>query len=116
MATILVVEDDASTLIFLAKIIQRSGHRVITATNGQEALDIARHHPPDLIISDVRMPIVDGPTLVQRLQADTALCHIPVLMISAFPVAEPVQFPHTLAFLPKPFNANLLLTFLRRLL
>lgn len=59
------------------------GMDVVTATNGIEALEIVKAEMPDAILLDVMMPEMDGPTTFQRLQADSATQHIPVVLLTA---------------------------------
>jgi DNA-binding response OmpR family regulator len=74
---ILMADDDASFLKVVARFLSQSGYEVVTAANGQEALDKARTERPDLAVLDVALPFVTGEQLAQRL--DGAL---PILFIS----------------------------------
>jgi CheY-like chemotaxis protein len=56
---------------------------VRAATSGAKALELAAANPPDLILLDIMMPGLSGYDVLERLRADAALCHIPVIMISA---------------------------------
>ena len=58
-------------------------YRVVAVTNGEEALHAARADRPDLVLSDVMMPVLDGAGLVQQLRADTSLRTLPVFLLSA---------------------------------
>ena len=60
MATILVVDDEQGMREFLTVLLEHQGYRVIAASDGEQALQLIVHQPPDLVISDVRMPKVDG--------------------------------------------------------
>ena len=80
---ILVVEDNQELYGFLASILGGAGYRVVGATNGQEGLDCARREVPDLIISDVMMPVMDGLDMVRAIKRDREVCHIPIILLSA---------------------------------
>jgi PAS domain S-box-containing protein len=83
MPTILIVDDDDMHRRMMNAFLSKKGCRVITAANGQEALDAARENPPDLILSDILMPVMDGFTLCRRWCQDPGLCRIPFVFISA---------------------------------
>ncbi len=85
-ARILVVDDEAGMRDFLSILLQREGHRVVAAANGREALRLAREGRFDLVISDIRMPQLDGVGLLTGLrEADS---EIPVILITAFASAS----------------------------
>ena len=67
MADILVVDDNRANREALAALLDAAGHRVLAAANGREALDRARAERPELVISDVLMPLMDGYELARRL-------------------------------------------------
>jgi CheY-like chemotaxis protein len=108
MAHILVVEDDASSLSLIARILQRLGHQTTEAENGQIALDILRQNSDfALILSDVRMAPVDGLNLLTEVRR--LYPHIPVLLTSVH--GRPEWISQAMeegarGFLPKPFVKN----------
>ncbi len=79
MATILLVDDEASVRTFLATVLGSRGHRLLEADDGAAALDRVRAEHPDLVICDVLMPIVDGCEFVRRLRADPTVATTPVI-------------------------------------
>ena len=79
---VLLADDNADMRDYLHRLL-RPGYRVTTVTDGQAALDAARSHPPDLVISDVMMPRLDGLGLVSALRADQRTADVPVLLLSA---------------------------------
>jgi CheY-like chemotaxis protein len=112
MATVLVVDDEAPIVDLLVDIIEERGHTALRAGNGVEALSIARAARPDLIVSDVMMPVLDGYALLDALRASTDLAQTRVILMSAaFPrnwrsePHDPSQ-PATIAdgYLRKPFD------------
>ncbi|WP_116123890.1 response regulator [Paraburkholderia sp. BL6669N2] len=82
-ARLLVVDDNADLREYMSRILRAAGHDVRLATDGQAALEAARAEPPDLVLSDVMMPRLDGFGLLRALRADPDLRDTPVLMLSA---------------------------------
>ncbi len=110
-AHVLVVDDNAMNRDLLARRVERLGHTVGLAENGREALAQLDGAAFDLILLDVTMPEMDGYEVLERLKADPARAHIPVIMISAVDQAEEIARCIALGaddFLPKPFNPLLL--------
>ncbi|MGE0865033.1 MAG: response regulator [Vicinamibacterales bacterium] len=83
MATILIVDDLASNRRALAALLSGRGHRLIEAANGQAGLQMVGSEHPDLVITDVLMPVVDGYEFVRRLRLDPLTSAIPVLFYTA---------------------------------
>ncbi len=83
MATILVVDDRAANRELLATILGYRGHRVVEASDGAEALSLVKAERPNLIISDILMPTMDGYEFVRRLRADPETANIPVIFNTA---------------------------------
>jgi len=79
MATILIVDANAADRNTYVALLGNLGYRTLEAANGMEALDAARAELPDLIITDIVMPNMDGFTLVRRLRADPLLTGVPVI-------------------------------------
>lgn len=115
MATVLVVDDEDSIVDLLAEVISDAGHTALTATNGFDALELARSHHPTLVISDVMMPLMDGYTLVKALHADPALADTMVILMSAGFKQEQSHLGTSMAFIPKPLDLNMIEHLLPRL-
>jgi two-component system chemotaxis response regulator CheY len=81
---ILVADDDAGIREVWTVALTRAGYRVLTASNGREALDLMRAVVPDLIVLDLRMPEMSGPAFLKVLQGSPVLQRIPVLIVSGF--------------------------------
>ena len=110
-ATILVVDDDEENRELLTRRLAREGHHTLAAKGGLEALALLRDEPVDLVLLDVMMPDLDGPTVLERLKQDPDRRHIPVLMISALnEIASVVRSIELGAedYLPKPCDVVLL--------
>ena len=79
MATILIVDDLAGHRAFLVALLKPHGHRLLEAADGSQALAAARAEHPDLVITDVLMPVMDGYEFVRQLRLDPATRGVPVL-------------------------------------
>jgi diguanylate cyclase (GGDEF)-like protein len=84
MATILVADDNRANRDALAALLETAGHRVLSAPDGRQALERAREQRPDLVISDVLMPEMDGYELARRLQLDPVTAGTAVLFYTAY--------------------------------
>ncbi|MDQ1330842.1 MAG: hypothetical protein QG578_1107, partial [Thermodesulfobacteriota bacterium] len=80
---ILIADDNSTNLYMLESLLKGHGFEVTLAENGKDALDKARLNPPDLIISDILMPLMDGYTLCRHLKSDEQLKHIPFVFYTA---------------------------------
>ena len=89
------------------------GFAVEEARNGADAVEKARARPPDLILMDLAMPVLDGRAAMQVLASDPATAHIPVLAMSAQTMAGLDEGPGTQAFLLKPAEPDHLLAHIR---
>lgn len=105
---LLVVEDVPDILMLLETTLKFRGYRVVTAVNGQEAINIIQKAHPVLIITDILMPKLDGFSLVHRLRLDPETRDIPVVFLSATYVApEDKAFAQTIGvtrFIEKPVD------------
>lgn len=83
-ATILLVEDDPTITHLLSFALRQTGYDVLTAGNGREALEIIAHTTPDLVVSDIGMPEMDGLELLARLRADPATVSLTVILLTSW--------------------------------
>src|ERR1041385_232176 len=106
MATILIVDPTPSYRRIYITLLGNFGHRLLEAGDGAQALELTRAELPDLIISSIIMPHVDGFTLVRRLRAEPLLTSIPVIFQTAnYLESEVSQLAHASGvrhILPKP--------------
>jgi CheY-like chemotaxis protein len=117
---LLVVEDVPDILQLLDATLKFKGYQVVTATNGQEALEIIKRERPSMIITDILMPKLDGFSLVHRLRLDADTRDIPIVFLSATYVtpedktfAEIIGVTH---FIEKPIDFETLLPVIDQLL
>jgi twitching motility two-component system response regulator PilH len=83
LSTILIVDDAQTDRDLMCQVVSRSGHRVITASNGKEALELAKLHKPTLIFLDVVMPVADGYATCRNLTRDPETTGIPVVLVTS---------------------------------
>ena len=81
---ILVVDDSADSVAMLSLDLQQEGYRVVTATNGEEAISVASSTQPNLILMDISMPRLDGLGATRRMREIDELREVPVIAITAF--------------------------------
>lgn len=116
--TVLVIEDSQDMLGFI-KMILSSDYRVIQASNGKEGIDKAVLYNPDLIVSDIMMPVLDGYEVCRQVKSDEKTKHIPIILLTACTLDEQRAMGYEVgadAFLQKPFNAEVLKTRIHNLL
>ncbi|MDL1963258.1 MAG: response regulator [Deltaproteobacteria bacterium] len=83
MMNILIVDDSEDSRLILKKILESDGHTVEVSTNGEEALKVAKESQPDVIISDILMPVMDGFQLCRKIKNDNDLNHITFIFYTA---------------------------------
>jgi DNA-binding response OmpR family regulator len=81
---ILIIEDNRDSRDILSKLLRMSGYEVVAASDGETGYELANNQKPDLIITDINMPKMDGIQFVRRVRTNMALAQIPVLVVTAF--------------------------------
>jgi len=116
VATILVVEDEKPLRDFLVFFLEGAGHRVLQAISGQHALLLVAEERPDLVLSDIMMPLLSGVELCRQLKAAQDTRAIPVILMSAVGWGGEPAFEDTgaNAYLDKPFSLDALEALVRR--
>jgi CheY-like chemotaxis protein len=110
---VLVVDDDDAIRAAERQLLRDNGFRVVEARDGAEALWVMQHDPPALVILDVQMPGVDGPSFARELRM--GLKHVPLVVVTAAddPRHEADRC-NAEAFLAKPFDSDTLLSVVRK--
>lgn len=85
--TIMIVEDYDDTRLLLKQGLEVEGYRVLEASNGQEAVDIADREHPDLILMDLDLPILDGIAATQRIRQQAHMESVPIVAVTAYPLS-----------------------------
>lgn len=118
-AQILVVDDNADMRNYVASVLQRAGHQVSTARHGAEGYQVAQAQRPQLIVTDLMMPLVSGMEMIQMIRQDQQLTGTPIILLTA-KADEDTRIEGTEqgadAYLSKPFNDRELLAEVRNLL
>ena len=94
MATILLVEDNEMSRDMLSRRLERKGYSVLIALDGAEGVRKARSEAPDLILMDMRLPVMDGWEATRQLKADEKTRAIPVIALTAHAMASDEQKAH----------------------
>jgi diguanylate cyclase (GGDEF)-like protein len=120
MQSVVVVDDRVIARDLLAGLLRRAGYRVLPATNGQEALDIARVEHPDLVITDILMQAMSGAEFADRLHDEPALANIQVMFYTASYLLEEARVLakscHASMVLAKPADSREILEAVRTVL
>ena len=86
---VLVVEDHADSREMLEIALTREGYSVITSEDGQDGLDLAKRERPDIVISNLNMPNLDGMEMIQQLRQEPALAGVIIVVVSAVRTENP---------------------------
>lgn len=115
--TILVIDDDATTLKIVEHALKQAGYLVLLAANGEEGIQIAQKNNPDIIITDVLMPNMDGFMLLKEVKHDENMRSKSVLILTSRQnVGDTFRRFGADGFLTKPVDPALLLAEIKRLL
>jgi len=105
MASVLVVDDERSMRDFLKILLEKEGHKVVTADNGEKALEILDNQSLDVVVSDIRMPGMTGIELLELIKKE--FTDLPVIMITAFASPDDAVLAMkngAFDYISKPFN------------
>jgi CheY-like chemotaxis protein len=108
VATIVLAEDDTDIRDVTTRLLRRAGHTVLQAVDGAAAWQAIEEHQPDIVLSDIEMPVMTGVDLCQQIRADSRTRHLPVVFVSGSLIPgdrRPEQAEAT-AVICKPFRAG----------
>ena len=112
MARILVVDDEPNERFLASRVLAKEGHEVMVAENGAAGLQAAREQVPDLVVTDVMMPVMDGAEFIRQLRGDPVTAGIPVLATCGLTHRAGAAD----AVLEKPYDIHRLVTLVNSLL
>jgi CheY-like chemotaxis protein len=116
---ILIVENEASNRILIERVLSTRGYHCISATNGQEALNVLDREHVDLILTDLSMPVLDGFRTTQLIRARPHLATVPIVAVTAHALSDEGEAAKQIGcteYLTKPFKPRQLLDLVARLL
>ncbi|MDB9535101.1 response regulator transcription factor [Dolichospermum planctonicum CS-1226] len=117
--TILIADDDIGTRLAISDYLELSGYHVITADNGVDALSTLERYHPDLLVTDIMMPLMNGYELVRRVRQLSAFRLLPVILLTARTKIQERILGYQSGcdlYLPKPFELEELAAAIRNLL
>ena len=106
MSLIVVMEDDDTLQLLVATVLRKNGHIVYVASNGRSGLDLVRMHKPDVVVSDVQMPEMDGMNMLLTLRSEADIARTPVILLTSLGGRPDVRAGMTSGaddYLTKPF-------------
>jgi CheY-like chemotaxis protein len=121
---ILIIDDEPDIVMYLKVLLENNGFSVVTASDGQEGLELARTEMPDLVCLDIMMPRKTGVALYQEIKTDPKLKKLPCIIISAYESAysfkgqafrrlvQDKAIPEPLKFFEKPIDVSVFLEFI----
>jgi CheY-like chemotaxis protein len=116
---ILIVDDEPDVLKLTSLRLEKLGFKVLTATNGKEALNTIRNEKPDLVMLDLIMPVIYGSEICKLVKSDETLRHIPIILFTAYSeimTDEKAKSIGADGYIAKPFFARELVSMVERLL
>lgn len=105
MRRILVVDDESNMRFLIRMILEPEGYQVIEAKHGAEALELVKETKPDVVVTDLMMPVMDGLELIKHLRSDSETAGLPIVVIT-LNAERPI---HADVVLGKPFDPDALL-------
>ena len=116
---ILIIENEVSNRLLIERVISTRGYRCISASNGQEALNILDREYVDLILTDLSMPVLDGYRTTQLIRERPAMANVPIVAVTAYALNDENEAALQIGcneYLTKPFKPRQLLEVVDRLL
>jgi CheY-like chemotaxis protein len=82
--TVLVIEDNPQNMYMMRFLLEKNGFTVLGSTTGEQGIQQALQHKPDLILLDIQLPEMDGYEVAKIIKADTRICSIPIIVVTSF--------------------------------
>jgi CheY-like chemotaxis protein len=117
--TILIIENEVSNRILIERVLSTRGYRCISASNGQEALNILDRESVDLILTDLSMPVLDGYRTTHLIRERPTMANVPIVAVTAYALNDENEAAMQIGcneYLTKPFKPRQLLELVDRLL
>jgi CheY-like chemotaxis protein len=117
--SILIIENEVSNRILIERVLSTRGYRCLSASNGQEALNMLDYEQVDLILTDLSMPVLDGYRTTQLIRERPALAEVPIVAVTAYALSDENEAALRIGcteYLTKPFKPRQLLEVVDRLL
>jgi CheY-like chemotaxis protein len=111
MKTVLIAEDNPTNRELLRELLEIRGYTVAEACNGEEALAIVERTPPDMLLLDIAMPVLDGFAVVRKLRENPRFASLPIVAVTAYAMqgdAEKIMNSGFDGYLSKPVSSSLL--------
>lgn len=111
--SVLIVDDIPVNIILLKTMLTRTKVRILTATNGEEAMEIVRKSRPEMVLLDIQMPVMNGWEVLKAIKNDPELKNTAVIVVSAYTSAEDIEESIRLGasgFIKKPVIMDILLS------
>ena len=104
--TVLLVDDEYSIVEALTELLLWRGYRILVAADGQQALQMVRAQRPDVILTDMMMPRMDGVQLIRAVWGDAGLADLPMVLMTAAPASVPSDIGRRVTVVRKPFDLD----------
>lgn len=109
MAKILIIEDNEQNLYLETFILQKNGHEIIQARNGETGIALANQVLPDLILLDIQLPGMDGYTVAEELRKNPEIADIPIIAVTSYAMTgdrERILEAGCTSYIEKPINPD----------
>ena len=109
MAKILIIEDNEQNLYLETFILQKNGHEIIQARNGESGISLAAQTVPDLILLDIQLPGMDGYTVAEGLRKNPTIAGIPIIAVTSYAMTgdrERILEAGCTGYIEKPINPD----------
>lgn len=114
---IMIVDDEPDLVAVTSFRLKKHGYNILTASNGQEALDMIKKESPDLVLLDLRLPLISGQDVCKKIKSDPELKNIAVIIFTASASIDIIEKAKTLGaddHLIKPFDSEQLLSTVKK--